>query len=69
MFSVPQEKGKYPKYLFATVRSRTSTDSGFVVAFSLDKTIGSIKNRLFLLLTTGSGGASNAITPETFSEE
>jgi carboxy-cis,cis-muconate cyclase len=68
MFSVPKE-GDYPKYLFATARSRTSTDPGFVTAFSLDSTTGAIKERLFLTPTTGSGGAANAISPATFSEQ
>ncbi|KAJ5777258.1 hypothetical protein N7520_000504 [Penicillium odoratum] len=69
MFSVPQHNDKYPKYLFASVRSKTSTDPGFVAAFSLDSTTGSIKDRPFLLPTTGPGGASNSITPATFSED
>lgn len=69
MFSVPQEQGKYPKYLFATVRCRSSSEFGFVAAFSLDNTTGSIKDSLFILPTTGSGGASNSITPASFSEE
>ncbi|KAJ5128611.1 hypothetical protein N7526_006777 [Penicillium atrosanguineum] len=68
-FSNPQEEGKYPKYLFATIRSRTSTDPGFVAAFALDITTGSINNRLFLIPTTASGGASNSISPAIFSEE
>ncbi|KAJ5144935.1 hypothetical protein N7448_002327 [Penicillium atrosanguineum] len=68
-FSNPQEEGKYPKYLFATIRSRTSTDPGFVAAFALDSTTGSINNRLFLIPTTASGGASNSISPAIFSEE
>ena len=68
MFSVPQES-EYPKYLFATVRSRTTTDPGFVAAFALDETSGAIKDRIFLLPTTASGGASNSITPAIFSEE
>ncbi|CAI7628937.1 unnamed protein product [Penicillium pancosmium] len=69
IFSVPQEKGKYPKYLFATVRSRASTDPGFVAAYSLDSTTGAISDSLFIVPTTGSGGASNSITPAIFSEE
>jgi carboxy-cis,cis-muconate cyclase len=69
MFSVPQEEGKYPKYLFATVRSRTLTDPGFVAAYSLDSTTGAISDSLFIVPTTGSGGASNSITPAIFSEE
>ncbi|CAI7615755.1 unnamed protein product [Penicillium manginii] len=68
-FSVPQDRGKYPKYLFATVRSRTSTDPGFVAAYSLDETTGAISDSLFIVPTSGSGGASNAITPAIFSEE
>lgn len=69
MFSVPQGKGKFPKYLFATVRSRTSADPGFVAAYSLDSTTGAIRGPLFIVPTTGSGGASNSITPAPFSEE
>ena len=68
MFSVPKE-GEYPKYLFATARSRSSTVPGYVTAFSLDSVTGAIKDQLFLTRTTGSGGASNSISPAIFSEQ
>ncbi|KAL4947991.1 hypothetical protein BDW69DRAFT_102971 [Aspergillus filifer] len=68
IFSVARE-GSYPKYLFASTRALNSTFQGFVTAFSLDSDTGAIKDRLFLLPTTGSGGGSNAVSPAIFSEE
>lgn len=58
-----------PKYLFAATRSMTSTLPGYVSAFSLDADTGAIAEQLFLLPTTGSGGAANSVGPTTFSEE
>lgn len=69
ILSVAQE-GSNPKYLFASTRAlNTTTETGFVSAFSLDSVTGAIKDRLFLLPTTASGGGSNAVSPAIFSEQ
>lgn len=40
-----------------------------MTAFSLDDVTGAVKEQLFLIPTTGSGGGSNAVAPAIFSEE
>lgn len=58
-----------PKYLVASTRSRETSAPGYVSVFSLDPMTGSILEQLFLLPTTVSGGAANAVSPAKFSEE
>lgn len=69
MLSTPTNPQQPPKYLILSTRSRTTSVPGYVSAFALDATTGAVTERLFLLPTTGSGGAANAVTPAKFSEE
>jgi len=56
------------KYLWATTRARDNSSKGYISAFSLSAT-GEVSKQLFLIPTTSSGGAANAITPAFFSDE
>ena len=71
LFSVPSANGSRtaPKYLVTSTRSRETSVPGYVSVFSLDPNNGNILEQLFLLPTTASGGAANAVSPAKFSEE
>jgi carboxy-cis,cis-muconate cyclase len=56
------------QYLWATSRSRSTNSTGYISAFSLELS-GAIKEQLFLLPTTTSGGAANSVAPAFFSDE
>ena len=71
MLSIPTSKSSMnsPKYLIASTRSLSSNSTGYITALALDATTGAITEQLFLLPSTGSGGASNSVSPAPFSEE
>ncbi|KAI0014100.1 3-carboxy-cis,cis-mucoante lactonizing enzyme [Xylariaceae sp. FL0662B] len=69
LFSLPSNYNTSPKYLLAATRSRTVDVPGYLSAFALDGASGAITEQLFLLPTTNSGGAANAISPAKFSED
>lgn len=48
-------------YLWATSRARTTTNTGYISAFTLAEN-GSITSQLFLEMTTSSGGTANSVT-------
>ncbi|RMZ90816.1 hypothetical protein DV736_g1953, partial [Chaetothyriales sp. CBS 134916] len=56
------------KYLWATSRARSSNNTGYISAFSLESS-GAIKKQLFLVPTTASGGAANSVAPSFFSDQ
>ena len=55
-------------YLWATSRARTTTNTGYISAFSLALN-GSITAQLFLEATTSSGGTANSVAPSEFSDK
>ena len=57
------------KYLWATSRAHKAGTPGYISAFSISPTTGSIEEQLFLTETTTSGGAANAVAPAPFSDE
>ncbi|TQN67779.1 Carboxy-muconate cyclase [Colletotrichum shisoi] len=71
LFSIPggNASAAAPKYLLASTRSRTVGVPGHVSAFALDGASGAVTEQLFLLPTTNSGGAANAVSPAPFGED
>lgn len=61
--------GTSPKYLITGTRSRSTNATGYISAFALDASTGAISEQLFLVPSTASGGAANAVSPAPFSEQ
>lgn len=55
------------KYLWATNRGRSSGTLGYISAFTLTED-GAVVDQNFLVETTNSGGAANAVAPSPFSD-
>lgn len=55
------------KYLWASSRAKSDNNTGYISAFTLNEA-GAIVEQLFLLPTTTSGGAANAVTASPFSD-
>ncbi|KAI1843007.1 hypothetical protein JX266_010860 [Neoarthrinium moseri] len=55
------------KFLWATNRGRDASTLGYISVFTLDAD-GAILSQNFLLTTTTSGGAANAVTPSPFTD-
>ncbi|KAF2252018.1 3-carboxy-cis,cis-mucoante lactonizing enzyme [Trematosphaeria pertusa] len=71
LFSIPggNVSGTSPKYLITGTRSRSTNATGYISAFALDASTGAISEQLFLVPSTASGGAANAVSPAPFSEQ
>lgn len=54
-------------YLWATSRARSTSNTGYISAFSLS-TSGAILKQLFLTPTTASGGTANSVAASDFSD-